>query len=91
MSSYSVISKKITIPFLQEEELENTIGLEVENAIPFPMRDIYYSYYVMGVDAEKQDMMDIKIVAAKKEIVDAYIAAFNMADLKLTDIGCRYF
>jgi type IV pilus assembly protein PilM len=78
-----VISKKITIPFLREEELENTIGTEVENAIPFPMRDIYYNYYVMGVDPEKQNMMDVKIVAAKKEIIDAYIAAFNMADLTL--------
>jgi len=83
LSSYSVISKKITIPFLREEELENTIGTEVENAIPFPMRDIYYNYYVMGVDPEKQNMMDVKIVAAKKEIIDAYIAAFNMADLTL--------
>ncbi len=83
LSSYSVISKKITIPVLQEEELENAIGMEVENAIPFPLRDIYYSYYVMGIDAEKQNMMDVKIVAAKKEIVDAYIAVFNIADMSL--------
>ncbi|MBA4390034.1 MAG: hypothetical protein C0399_03755 [Syntrophus sp. (in: bacteria)] len=83
LSSYSVISKKITIPVLPEEELENTIGIEVENAIPFPLRDIYYSYYVTGIDSEKQNMMDVKIVAAKKEIVDSYIAAFNMADMSL--------
>jgi type IV pilus assembly protein PilM len=83
LSSYSVISKKITIPFLDDEELEKTIGAEVENAIPFPMHDIYYSYYVMGADAEKQNMMNVKIVAAKKEIVDGYITAFNMADLTL--------
>ncbi len=68
---------------LQEEELERTISVEVENAIPFPMRDIYYSYHVMGIDAEKQNMMNVKIVAAKKEIVDAYVTAFNMADLTL--------
>ena len=91
LSSYSVISKKITIPFLQEEELERTIGTEVENAIPFPMRDIYYSYYVMGVDAEKQSMMNVKIVAAKKEIVDAYVTAFNMADLSLQILDVDIF
>ena len=55
------------------------------------MRDIYYSYYVMGVDAEKQGMMDVKIVAAKKEIVDAYIAAFNMADLNLQILDVDIF
>jgi type IV pilus assembly protein PilM len=91
LSSYSVISKKITIPFLQEEELERTIGMEVENAIPFPMRDIYYNYYVMGVDAEKQSMMNVKIVAAKKEIVDAYVTAFNMADLSLQIVDVDIF
>ncbi len=83
LSSYSVISKKILMPFLAEDELENTIGMEVENAIPFPLKDIYYSYYVMGTDFEKQNMLNVKIVAAKKEIVDAYIAAFNVAGLSL--------
>jgi type IV pilus assembly protein PilM len=91
LSSYSVISKKITIPFLQEEELDKTISGEVENAIPFPMRDIYYNYYVMGVDAEKQSMMNVKIVAAKKEIVDAYVTAFNMADLSLQILDVDIF
>jgi type IV pilus assembly protein PilM len=91
LSSYSVISKKITIPMLQEEELERTISAEVENAIPFPMRDIYYSYHVMGVDAEKQSMMNVKIVAAKKEIVDAYVAAFNLADLSLQILDVDIF
>jgi len=91
LSSYSVISKKITIPFLQEEELDKTISGEVENAIPFPMRDIYYNYYVMGVDAEKQSMMNVKIVAAKKEIVDAYVTVFNMADLSLQILDVDIF
>jgi type IV pilus assembly protein PilM len=91
LSSYSVISKKITIPLLQEEELERTISTEVENAIPFPMRDIYYSYHVMGIDAEKQSMMNVKIVAAKKEIVDAYLAVFNLADLSLQILDVDIF
>jgi type IV pilus assembly protein PilM len=91
LSSYSVISKKITIPFLQEEELDKAISGEVENAIPFPMRDIYYNYYVMGIDAEKQSMMNVKIVAAKKEIVDAYVTAFNMADLSLQILDVDIF
>jgi type IV pilus assembly protein PilM len=83
LSSYAVITKRVTVPFLEEEVLENTINLEVENVIPFPLKDIYYSYYILGVDEEKQDMMDIQIVAAKKEIVDSYIKVFNMAGLNL--------
>ena len=91
MSSYSVISKKILMPFLPEEEIESSISMEVESAIPFPLKDIYYSYYVMGADFEKQNMLNVKIVAAKKEIVDAYVAAFNMADLSLQILDVDVF
>ncbi|OPY75953.1 MAG: Competence protein A [Syntrophorhabdus sp. PtaU1.Bin153] len=92
LSSYSVISKKVAMPFLREEELESSISAEVESVIPFPLKDIYYSYYVIGVAEDKQDMMEVQIVAAKKEIVDGYMAAFNMAGLNLqlvdVDIFC---
>jgi type IV pilus assembly protein PilM len=83
LSSYTVITKKIIVPFLDEEELENSITLEVENVIPFPLNDIYHSYCVMGVDEEKQDMTDIQIVAAKREIVDGYMKVFSTAGLNL--------
>lgn len=91
LSSYSVISKKISVPFMDDEALDNMIGVEVENAIPFPMKDIYYSYYVIGVDPEKQNMMNAKIVAVKREIVDAYIATFNMAGLNLQILDVDMF
>jgi type IV pilus assembly protein PilM len=91
LSSYTVITKKVTIPFLEDAELENTINLEVENVIPFPLKDIYYSYYVMGVDAEKEDMMNVQIVAAKKEIVDGYTRVFGMAGLKLRILDVDVF
>lgn len=92
LSSYSVISKKVAMPFLREEEIESSINVEVESVIPFPLKDIYYSYYVIGVAEDKQDMMEVQIVAAKKEIIDGYIATFNMAGLNLqlvdVDIFC---
>lgn len=92
LSSYSVISKKVAMPFLKEEELENSISIEVESVIPFPLKDIYYSYYVIGVAEEKQDMMDVQVVAAKKEIIDGYIKSFADAGLHLqlvdVDIFC---
>ena len=57
LSSYTIITKKIVAPFVEEDELENTIRLEVEAVIPFPLKDIYYSYYVLGVDPDQEDMM----------------------------------
>ncbi|MBP6940555.1 MAG: type IV pilus assembly protein PilM [Syntrophorhabdaceae bacterium] len=91
LSSYSVITKKITTPFLEEGALEKMIDTEVENVIPFPLKDIYYSHYVMGVDPEKENMMNVQIVAAKKEIVDGYMAVFNMAGLHLQILDVDIF
>ena len=38
LSSYSVIAKRVAVPFLDEEALENTMNLEVEAAIPLAGR-----------------------------------------------------
>jgi len=65
-SSYSVIAKRVSVPFLDEGALENTMNLEVESVIPFPLKDIYYSYYVVGADEERGAMLNVQIVAAKK-------------------------
>lgn len=83
LSSYSVIAKRVAIPFLDEAALENTMNLEVETVIPFSLKDIYYSYYVVGEDRERENMLNVQIVAAKKEIVDAYMRVFDMAGLNL--------
>jgi type IV pilus assembly protein PilM len=91
LSSYTIITKKVTVPFLEEDELDSSIRLEVEAVIPFPLKDIYYSYYVLGVDEEKEDMMNVQIVAAKKEIVDAYMSAFNLAGLNLQILDVDIF
>ncbi|HOE16311.1 MAG TPA: type IV pilus assembly protein PilM [Syntrophorhabdaceae bacterium] len=91
MSSYSVITKKVSTPFIEESALEKMVDAEVENVIPFPIKDIYYSHYVMGVDPEKENMMNVQIVAAKKEIVDGYIEAFNMAGLRLQILDVDIF
>jgi len=91
LSSYSVITKRITMPFLDKTALESSIQIEVENIIPFPLKDIYYSYYIMGIDEEKEGMMNLLIVAAKKEIVDGYMATFDLAGLDLSVLDVDIF
>jgi type IV pilus assembly protein PilM len=91
LSSYSVITKRITMPFLEKDALENSVKLEVENIIPFPLSDIYYNYYVMGIDSEREGMMNLIIVAAKKEIVDGYVNTFDLARLDLAVLDVDIF
>jgi type IV pilus assembly protein PilM len=91
LSAYTVITKRVTMPLLDEETLSKSIGLEVESVIPYPLRDIYYNYYVMGAEDDKEPMMSLLIVAAKKEIVDAYINVFRLAGLNLLILDVDMF
>jgi type IV pilus assembly protein PilM len=91
LSSYSVITKRVTMPFLEKGALESAVKIEVENIIPFPLKDIYYSYDIMGADEEKERMMNLLIVAAKKEIVEGYIKTFELAGLNLCVLDVDIF
>ncbi len=91
LSSYSVITKRVTMPLLEKEALESAVKIEVENIIPFPLKDIYYSYYIMGADDEKEQMMNLLVVAAKKEIVEGYIKTFELAGLNLCVLDVDIF
>lgn len=91
LSSYSVITKRIAMPFLEDDALENSIRLEVENIIPFPLKDIYYNYYIMGIDEEKENMMNVLVVAAKREIVEGYMNTFELAKLNLSVLDVDVF
>jgi type IV pilus assembly protein PilM len=91
LSSYTVITKRVPMPLLDKEALEQSISLEVESVIPYPLRDIYYNYYVMGTDDDKETTMTVLIVAAKKEIVDAYMNVFKLAGLNLLILDVDVF
>jgi type IV pilus assembly protein PilM len=91
LSSYSVITKRVSMPVLEREALEESIRIEVENIIPFPLNEIYYSHYAMGMDEEKEGMMNLLIVAAKKEIVDEYVSTFEQAGLDLAVLDVDIF
>lgn len=91
LSSYTVITKRVTMPLLDKETLEQSIGLEVESVIPYPLRDIYYNYYVMRAEEEKETTMSLLIVAAKKEIVDSYMRVFSLAGLNLLILDVDIF
>ncbi|HOP85710.1 MAG TPA: type IV pilus assembly protein PilM [Syntrophorhabdaceae bacterium] len=95
LSSYGAITKKIRIPLTEDMDIEkikksgsilddaSLIEVEIENSIPFQLKDVYYSYYVLGLDPEDENFINILFIVSKKEIVDGFINTFKMAGLKL--------
>lgn len=83
VSSYATIMKKVSIPYVEGEELENALKVEAEAQIPLPLGEIFYSYHVVGPDPEREGFLQVMIVAAKREIVEGYLAVFERAGLNL--------
>lgn len=71
VSGNTVIIKKITLPLMTPEELEESIQWEAEQYIPFNINDVYIGFEVLSPRTE-QGQMDVVLVAAKKEMINDY-------------------
>ena len=96
ISGYSVIVKKISIKKRKESELETTIQEEAEQYIPFDINDVNLDYEILadqddgsagmnkgeeGGDKDDAGMMDVMLVAAKKDIVEDYVSLLQLTGL----------
>jgi type IV pilus assembly protein PilM len=71
VSGHSVIVKKISLPVMTAEELEESIRWEAEQYIPFDVNEVNLDFQILS-GAEAEGQMDVLLVAAKKELVDDY-------------------
>src|SRR4030043_1136352 len=81
VSGHSVIVKKITLPFMTEAELEESIHWEAERYIPFDINDVIFDFQILGYGSENPDLMDVILVAAKKDIINDYVSVIMEAGL----------
>lgn len=89
ISGYSVIVKKINLAVMDENALDAYIQSEVGQYIPFDIEDVYLDYQDLHTSTEDNDRTDVMLVAAKKEVINGYLAMLQSAGLKvvIVDIG----
>ncbi len=83
ISGHSVIVKKITLPMMGEEELEESIKWEAEQYIPFDINDVNIDFHILGAaeGQEGQPQMNVLLVAAKKDKLNEYTSLVAEAGL----------
>ncbi len=81
VSGHSVIVKKITLPFMTQAEMEESIQWEAERYIPFDINDVNIDFQIFGSSPENPDLMDVILVAAKKDIINDYVSILMEAGL----------
>jgi len=84
---HSVIIKKVSLPVMSREELEQSIQWEAEQYIPFNIHDVNLDYQILSPLEEKGEesrtgQMDVLLVAAKKDLVEDYASLLREADLR---------
>lgn len=83
VSGHSVIIKKIPMPRMTQEELEESIQWEAEQYIPFDVKDVNIDTQILNPEANDQTgQMDVLLVAAKKDMINDYTTVVSEAGLQ---------
>ena len=80
IAGHSVIIKKISVPVMSRDELDEQIHWEAEHHIPFAKDDVEIDHQILDSQASN-NQMDVLLVAAKKEVVSDYAEAAREASL----------
>ncbi|HSL98949.1 MAG TPA: type IV pilus assembly protein PilM [Candidatus Limnocylindria bacterium] len=84
LSGHSVIIKKVVLATTTPEELEESIQWEVEQYIPFDIKDVKIDFQVIGPLKEDPSKMDVLLVAVKTDLVNDYVSVIKDAGLTPT-------
>lgn len=80
----SVIVRFVQFPKMKPEELKSAITYEAENYIPFKLDEVVLDYTILEEAAgPNQDMMNVLLIAVKKEEIYPLIKEFQDAELQV--------
>ena len=92
VSGHSVIIKKISMPRMSQEELEESIQWEAEQYIPFDVKDVNIDTQILNPEAnDATGQMDVLLVAAKKDMINDYTTVVSEAGLSPTVVDVDAF
>jgi len=84
VSGHAVIVKKISLPLMTEEELQESIKWEAEQFIPFDINDVNIDFHILQTsDMQREEQqMPVLLVAVKKDTLNEYMNLVLEAGLK---------
>ena len=90
VAGHSVIVKKVSLPAMTREELEDQIQWEAEQYIPFDVNEVNLDFQILDT-SEGEGQMDVLLVAAKKDLIDDYVQVITEAGLNPVAIDVAAF
>ena len=90
VSGHSVIVKKVSLPAMTREELDEQIRWEAEQYIPFDVNEVNLDFQILD-SSDSEGQMDVLLVAAKKDLIDDYVQVITEAGLTPSVIDVAAF
>lgn len=90
VAGHSVIVKKVSLPVMAREELEDQIQWEAEQYIPFDVNEVNLDFQILDT-TDSEGQMDVLLVAAKKDLIDDYVQVIAEAGLTPVAIDVAAF
>jgi len=93
VSGHSVIVKKVSLPAMTRDELDEQIRWEAEQYIPFDVNEVNLDFQILdaGHEGGSGGQMEVLLVAAKKDLIDDYVQVITEAGLVPTVIDVAAF
>ena len=85
----AVITKMISMPAnLNEDDMEDQIGLEADQYIPYALEEVNMDFEVVGPSESDPDRVDVLLAASRSENVDVRVGAAELGGLmaKVVDV-----
>jgi type IV pilus assembly protein PilM len=90
VSGRAVMVKKITMDRLSAEDASEAVLWEAEQHLPFEIADVALDYQILNSNTDPK-LMDVLLVAAKREMIQAHTELIRQAGLMPLLIDVDYF
>lgn len=93
VANQKVVVRLIDLPFMEKSELAGAITYQAQDYIPIPVEEAILSYDIIGdyMTPADEHMMEVLLVAAQRDMIDASVAAIETAGLRLARIDLTAF
>jgi type IV pilus assembly protein PilM len=84
VANQKVVVRVIEMPYMSENELRSAIQFQLGDYIPIPIEEAIVDFQIISTHDNEQNgkMMDVLVVAARRDMVENTIAAIEGAGLK---------
>lgn len=93
VANQKVVVRLIDLPFMETDELAGAIQYQAQDYIPIPVEEAILSYEVIGdyMTPADEHMMEVLLVAASRDMINAAVTTVESAGLKLARIDLTAF